>query len=574
MKRLARTLLIGLAALLLVFALGVAAVVVFVDPNAFKPEIETLLQEATGKTVQLPGTISLSLFPNLHVAVGPVELQDDDSFGSEPFVRVEKMSASVAVGSLFSGRPEIGNITVSGLRLKLAVNTKGQANWSVPGAPSGELAPASPPSDGAKQAAGYNAIVLDSLRLDDAVVVYMNMRSKERVQVTLASFVLDSFRVGQKTRLSFEAAYAGATPRPVALAASAEFVLPPDFSQKIAFTAKGHVDATPFSCSGTASLPRIPDGPVFSFKGDMSLGALDVDRYLETPNTAKPATRTDKQQGTKAGESEEVKKAFALLSLDVQLAIQSLTVAKIPVSGIKAAVRVDKGLLVAKPVTMTVAGGPLNIDASVDAREKAVRTLLAGNWKNARVGDLIRAATGKTPFTGILDTAWSLNATGMAWPEAAKTLDGKVTASLVNGAAPAFNLIPSGVPGLPAKKLGLSDMRGSGTWNIAKGIAQNNDLAVKAVGLDAAGAGRINIASQTLHYTLSVNMQPLSGAPSLTVLPLVVSGPLSSPSYSIDQPALLRDSAKSLLPKPSQRVDGPQKAGRAIGNTLGKILGR
>lgn len=586
MKRRTRIALIAAAAVVVVCILGIGLAVTFIDPNSFKPEIEAAALRATGKELSLQGDLSLSVFPSLRLEAGPAELKDDPSFGSESFARVEKISASVELLPLFSGRAEVRAIAISGLRLKLAVNDKGGVNWAMPqkpkaapdptAKPAPEPAPgaAAKPGGGKSAQAALSAIALDSLVIEDTLVVYTDMRSKDSTRLAVPSFTLKSLKVGQKTTLAAEVAYTGPLARPVTLALDADFVLPASFIEGLTFNAKGKLDDTPFSCSGTAALPETAEGQLFSLKSDITVGALNLDKYTAAMGGAKqtpPAGQKDaarEKAGGKAPSGDESLQALLRgLFLDLRIAMESLTVAKVPVKDIKASIKSDQGLLVAKPVTMTVAEGPVNVEASVDARGKGIRSRVTGDWKAAKVGNLLQAATGKASLTGDLDASWGLNLTGTAWPEAAKTLEGKASATFTNGAMQGFRLIPSGVPGLPAHTMNLTNLRGSGTWNIAKGVAHNNDLLVKAVGLDAAGTGKVDIPDQSLFYNVTVELPTLPELPNLTVLPVVISGKFDSVSYGIDQPALLRDTAKSIL-------DPSTKAGQEIQRGLGKLFGR
>ncbi len=578
MKRMVRIPLIGAAVLLLLVLAGLGAAAVFVAPNDFKPEIESLVRGATGKTLVLQGDLSLSLFPRLGVEAGPAILRDDDSFGPEPFARVEKIGASAEIVPLLSGKTEISAVTVSGLRLKLAVNEKGQANWAMPEKPASRPAPGARPAGSSSGSPGLAAMALDSLAIHDTVVTYTDMRTGNSARFAVSECLVDSLRVGRKTSLSLNAAYTAAMAAPIKLGMKAEFTLPPTLAQGLSFTTSGMLDDTSFACAGTFAAPETKDGRLLSLKGEMEVGDIDIDRYttaFATPETP-PAPESAKSKASAPAPSADAAAAGLprTLSLDLRVAAQSVKAANVPITDIRSTIKADRGVLTADPVTMTVAGGPLRLAASLDGRGKSIRCRVTGDWKQAKLGELIRAVTGKSRMSGVLQASWNLDATGISWPEASQTLGGRVTAAISNGTLPGFPLIPAGVPGLPAKKLDLTNVRASGTWDIAKGVARNNDLSVKAAGLEAAGTGRVDIPRRTLHYAVSVNLPTLPELPDLTVLPVVVSGPLASPSYGIDQPALLRETARTLLDTTTKTGRGARKAGEELEKTLGRLFGK
>ena len=584
MTRTARIVLASVAGFVLLLAIGVGILFAVVDPNDFKPKIEEAVLAATGKTLALQGDLSLSVFPSLSLEAGPAELRDGADSTAPPFARVAKISASVELLPLFSGRAEVKSLAVSGLHCNLAVDAKGVPNWIMPGKTPGQtpaeqpVSPA-PAGSGQPKTGGLAAIALDSLKVSDIVIRYTDARTQSGLEFTIAAMELDSLRVGKKTTLRLEAAYAGATAKPIALDLTADFTLPASFAQGVLFNAAGKVDATSFTCTGTANLPQTPEKQLFSLKGDLDIGSIDIDAYLPSGSAAKQngarsadrnasGREADKAQTPEGGNAEKVRNLLYAIFLDLRITAQSVTVAKVPFTDIKATVKADRGHLTVKPVTLNAAGAPMSIEASVDAREDTIRSRLTGDWRKADVGGLLRTVTGKAPLTGVLDLAWVLNLAGADWPAAATTLGGKVTANLSNGTVPAFKLIPAGIPGLPARTLDLTNVHGGGTWNITNGIAQNNDLSLKAAGLSAAGKGKVDIPAQTCHYNVSVDIPTIPELPDLTILPVVISGPLSSPSYGIDQPALLRDTARSILNPAAKTGQGLQRAGEKLGKFL------
>ena len=587
MKRITRITLIGAAILVLLLAACIAVAVMVIDPNDFKPKIEAAAFAATGKKLVLSGDISLALFPSLAVEAGPATLEDSPGFGTEPFARLEKLSASVAILPLFSGKAEVGAVTINGLRLNLMVNEEGKANWAMPPAsgsgPDSGSGPAQDSGSGSdttaesgKSSPNLAAVALDSLRVKDVLLVYTDMRSRGSMQLEIPSLELTNLKVGQQTTLSLEAAYSASMARPITLSLTAGFTLPPSLARGLTFNAEGKLDGTPLSCKGTLALPETVEGQHFSLNGTLAAGDLDIDKYLAAfgDSSAKPtaaAAAETGRPGEKTTKNDATLREFLRgLFLDLHITAKSLTVAKIPVTDVAVTLKADSGLIVAKPVNMTVAEAPIGIEASIDAKGKTLRTRTLGEWKGAKIGPLLQAATGKASVTGALTVAWNLNAEGSTWPDAAKTMEGKASVNVSNGIVPGFRLIPPGVPGLPALTLDVTDLAMSGTWKITKGIARNNDFVAKASRLAATGSGQVNIPAQTLSYAVSVDLPRLPELPDVTILPVVISGPLSSPSYGIDQPALLRQTAKSLL-NPTTKAGGElQKAGEKLGKLFSR----
>lgn len=561
MNRIARIAVIAGASLALLLAVLAGVALVVINPNAYKPKIEAAALKATGKTLQLQGDLSLSLFPKIHIESGPAFMADDPSFGPDPFLRVDNISASIALGPLFRGRAEIGDVEISGARVKLAVNQKGANNWTMPDESPDQSGKSPEPASAPPKKSSLSSIALDALTVTDATVVYANIPAKTDMVFSITKLALENVRVGQKSTLNLDAAIKGILPNPAPLTLAASFTLPPTPAEGSPVAAKGAFAGIPFSFEGFAALSE-----GMALKGDASFGDINLDTLTAPPARKKATGGGGSPDGKTVAASANDNPAETLRSLflDLHITARSVTAGNIPVRNIEATVKADRGLITAKPISCNVFG-PINAEASLDARGPAIKSRMTGKWENADLGPLLKAAGGKKPVTGTLNTAWNVNATGLAWPSAVKTLGGKVDINLSNGFVPGFQLIPAGLPGLPATSLDLADVRCSSTWNITGGIAVNNDLTLKAAALTGAGAGAIDIPAERIDYTLEMTIPTIRELPGLKILPILISGPLSSPAYRIDQAAALKQTVKSVL-------DPSTPVGKEVQKGLGKAL--
>lgn len=574
MNRKLRIAFMAVLAMAVLFVGGLILAAVLINPNDYKPQIEALAMKATGKPLALKGDLSLTVFPRLSIDAGPAELGDDPSFGSAPFLQMEKVSAAVGLLPLLGGKVEIGKVAVSGVRLKLVINKQGKANWNSMEA--NAVSPESVRSSGT-QAGGprsaspdLSAIALDSLTVTDSIVSYTDMRSNTSMELALETFTLGPVKVGQKTTLDLEVSYVSAMARPVKLMLNAGFTLPASLAQGSPFTLAGKLDETAFTLKGTASLPKAGTGVELSVSGDLAVDDINLDTYMSAPAKSKTTTETAGGQSSPtaeagSGSEQAIRDLLHALFLDLRIQAKSVTVSKVPVTDIKATVKVDRGLLVAKPVSMMIAEGPLNIEASVDAKEKTPKVRVTGGWKNAKVQSLAKALAGREYVTGTLNAEWAISGTNLDWPLLSRSLAGKASVGMADGKIPAFALIPSGVAGLPAFTTDIDIVTCAANWSIANGIARNDDLALKAVNMSARGGGQINIPEQTIEYKLAVTLPPIKQMPELKTLPVVVTGPLSAPKYRIDRVGVLEDTAKNLL-------DPETRTGKKIQEGLGKAL--
>lgn len=157
----------AIAGLLLV----VAAIVVslLLDEQRVRHEIEQRLTALVGRPVAVRGAIDYGWVPTIAFELREVEIAGwPDARPATPLLALARVSGSVRAASLVSGRIEIGDVRLEGVRAVLAVDADGRRNWDglFPDAPATPGAPVEPPARWA----------LASLAIVDAEVEYRDAR--------------------------------------------------------------------------------------------------------------------------------------------------------------------------------------------------------------------------------------------------------------------------------------------------------------------------------------------------------------------------------------------------------------
>lgn len=116
--------------------MGVGALLVLVDPNAYKAQIAQQVEAQTGRQLTIREDFALSFFPWVGVRFGALELGNAPGFGPEPFATITSAHLRVKLQPLLQRRVEVDTITIQGLHLNLAENSgqpagsAGANNWS------------------------------------------------------------------------------------------------------------------------------------------------------------------------------------------------------------------------------------------------------------------------------------------------------------------------------------------------------------------------------------------------------------------------------------------------------------
>ena len=106
MKRALRNIVLSVAALILLIALGLGIMLATFNPNNYKDQLSLALQKITGRQLVFLDNIEVSLFPSPGLRTGRMALQDVGGFGAEPVLTVESASLLLAVEPLWDSVDE------------------------------------------------------------------------------------------------------------------------------------------------------------------------------------------------------------------------------------------------------------------------------------------------------------------------------------------------------------------------------------------------------------------------------------------------------------------------------------
>jgi len=119
-----------LASLLVVlFVALVIAVSVLVDPNDYKGELTEKVQQATGRSLNIEGDLSLSFFPWFGIEIGKTELGNAPGFDGKVFAKMDQVAVNVQVLPLLRKQLVIDEVVLDGLSVHLMRNAQGKTNW-------------------------------------------------------------------------------------------------------------------------------------------------------------------------------------------------------------------------------------------------------------------------------------------------------------------------------------------------------------------------------------------------------------------------------------------------------------
>lgn len=167
----------GLLGLLGLVLLAGFVTLALIDPNRFRPQIAAAVLEATGRELELEGSLQWSLWPRLAVSVGPGQLRDPRASTEAPILRWSDLGFGARWLPLLRGQLELGRIRIDAPTLALRIDARGRNNWQLPQA---------------TDAAGPSrwSFAIDALELRDGALEFTDARASRRIvidQISLTS---------------------------------------------------------------------------------------------------------------------------------------------------------------------------------------------------------------------------------------------------------------------------------------------------------------------------------------------------------------------------------------------------
>jgi AsmA protein len=550
-----------------VVLLAVAAVAIFAatfDPNKYRGEVERLVKEHTGRTLQLKGPIEMAFWPSLGARVSGVALSERQA--DREFLSLASAHASVGLLPLLRGEVVVDRVRVAGLKAQIVKDKDGRFNFQdLLEARPGEK-PAAPPEKKA-EAGGPVKFDIAGIQIENAALAYRDLASGQ--DLSLSGFNLETGRIAENAQGKVDLSTSlkrNSPPLEAKLALNGTYSLKPeaiglDFSAKLDdSTIKGKVD--------------IARAAQMSYGFDLNIDQINLDRYLASSEKKPPAAPEKKVEPAKKQEDAPVDlSGLKGLNAKGQLQIGALQVQGLKLANLKTGLDVARGKAEVGPHSASLYEGSLAGSLTLDGN--ANRVALKETLTNIAVGPLLRDFADQDRVEGRGNVSLDVATAGKTVNGMKSALAGSAKVHLRDGAIKGVNVgellrkARSALGGGGSSGEGQADAKDktdfselSASFAIKNGVAHNEDLEVKAPLFRIGGAGDIDIGKSTINYVAKASVvattqgqggKELEQLAGLTV-PVRLSGPLDGMKYQVDYKAVAGDLAKS-------RVGGKVKEG-------------
>jgi len=175
--RIFRIVAIVAGALVALLVVGAVFLLVFVDPNRYRGDIEHAAKEHTARVLTINGKLQLKIFPWLALSVHDVRLSNPPGFGNSPFLTVQNASIGVKLLPLLGKRLEVSRVALDGVSVNL-VSRGDENNWKDLNESKDS---AQAPSGGSPS---QGSISIEGVDLTQSSLVYRDEVKKSTTQIT------------------------------------------------------------------------------------------------------------------------------------------------------------------------------------------------------------------------------------------------------------------------------------------------------------------------------------------------------------------------------------------------------
>lgn len=291
---------------------------------------------------------------------------------------------------------------------------------------------------------------------------------------------------------------------------------------------------------------------------DLSLDAINADRYLPPPAETEDTTETE-------GNIDDIALPLELirsLELEGQLAIGALTAMSFNSTDVKLGINAHSGKLRLNPISADFYDGGYRGDVTVDAAGKTAKVSFDEHLKTVSLGPLMKDLVDVEQVSGTARMNITGNAVGNTVGALKKTLSGEFDMKIDKGAIEGFNLWASMEEAYASVK-GREYLRGDvanrtefamleTTGTITNGVVANT-LEAALPFIAATGSGTADLLQSTVDYRIKaiITKQPeLAGDVSELVgieIPVSIKGPWASPKIRPEISAVLKQKAKQAV---------------------------
>jgi uncharacterized protein involved in outer membrane biogenesis len=564
--RLFRIVALTLGGVIVVMAAAIAVFVVTFDPNSYKPQIVAAVRSATGRDLEIGGSIGLSVSSRPTLEMSDLSFSNPPGFSRPRMATLRHLELRLALIPLLSRQIQIARLVVQQPDILLETNARGQSNWEF--ALSGNAASAAPPG-----------IALSSLRIEGGMLAFRDPAGQTTtIGLTALTATADSPDAPMHltvdgtyngTQVGFiadtgppDALTGGGAPWPLKVAivtAGARLnlngmIAQPATGRGLALAVTADIPdlaaLTPLDLAGSASFRP---GMRPTIAANLSGKQIDLDAINGASSAGTPAKLTRPEAPPVRSRRVIPDTRLPLDALrqndaDIQLAVDNLVTGGLDYNAVRLHLVARDGKLTLDPATANVAGGQVDAKLTMDARSAAPPVTLTLRAPGLALQAVLKALGRPGYASGTLELRADLRGAGDSPHAIAASLNGAAGAAVVKGEIESQALGGLMAPllknteiGQLASKAGLSALNCFAVrLDASRGIGTLRALKLDTATLGLEGGGEVDFGAETL----DLHLKPMAGVAGTEIAaPVIVRGTFADPSIEPDVLGLVTGNA-------------------------------
>ena len=181
----------------------------FIDIRDYKPKVEKLIAEKTGRPFSVGDDLRLSLFPWAGISLSALQLGNTPEFAEKEFVTVNSFEVRVKLLPLISKDIQIKRFILNAPQIVLVKNKDGRVNWSPPNKlkekPPAEKSQKSSTSAETDTGLPIKNLTVGDFSIKNGSIIWIDHKADVRKEITEVNMGLQEVSFDRPVRLSFSA---------------------------------------------------------------------------------------------------------------------------------------------------------------------------------------------------------------------------------------------------------------------------------------------------------------------------------------------------------------------------------
>lgn len=524
------SIIIGIFILLAILVIGL---VVFINPNDYKPQITQKVLQVTGRQLTFNGDIHWSFFPWVGLQINKTQLSNATGFGNLPFLQIDQADIKIQLVPLFKGIISVGDVTLDGLQLNLIKNTSGITNWqdlsnrfSAKNKTPAKTSLQDPTSTVNQSTSTHKKINFNVAAVDisNGHITWLDMQKGQAVIINHLDIQSKNIKIAQDfpVQIQFEA-----------------ISKQPEMTQDIKFDANAFIDPDQKNyLLKNIKLENNAKGDIFP-GGKFTLdaeGALTITQQEQMLNLAKISANVN---NTNITGNMQVLQLTTVPIVTAYLNADRFQQKAFEASNITLKLNMANKIIHISPITASLYQGNYLGNIIVNLNGKNPFIISDSQLTGVQTEPLFNALSNErsVQLTGTANLNAHLTMQGDSKDTLIKTLNGQGKIAVNNGVLKGLNLSywinfaksllsHQAAPVQPiTNQTDFGNL--TGTFIVTNGVLQNNDLLLQAPNWRANGNGAINLVNQQLNYKLTIQSYTSTNQPTGTPIALEIKGPFT-----------------------------------------------